>query len=375
MAAKEFEWAARHLQHVERKTDSIELWKTLHEQNYPSFLKQQIDLAKEAGVSFLPLDKLYRSRVQDNCNICSDPIPAEAFDQNKTHECWSCSSIYCEKCVGELFTTALEDTTRMPAGCCLLFPTYAARQALPAEKVDEYRIKFEEYISADKSYCPVPTCSAFLPNRLFPKNASSTDKKRKRVDTPTEHDNSDHPHVPCPKCEIEICVACRQLAHAGAECAPPPLLDEKVERALRRWGYKRCPKCGHGVKRMFGCSHMQCRCGAHWCWCCCKPFDECSYGGDGSDGEDDEYYTDDDDEEEAQPRDVGETGEQSTSVETVGNGVDEAQMVAPQPDATNTAEAAEAVEVTEVAEVADMAETAPNPSDAPAETVTENDNA
>lgn len=26
---------------------------------------------------------------------------------------------------------------------------------------------------------------------------------------------------------------------------------------------------------MYGCSHMQCTCGAHWCWWCLRSIDEC----------------------------------------------------------------------------------------------------
>jgi hypothetical protein len=32
------------------------------------------------------------------------------------------------------------------------------------------------------------------------------------------------------------------------------------------------------VKRMYGCSHMQCRCGSHWCWGCLRSIAECDGG-------------------------------------------------------------------------------------------------
>jgi predicted nucleic acid-binding Zn ribbon protein len=44
---------------------------------------------------------------------------------------------------------------------------------------------------------------------------------------------------------------------------------------LAQFGYKRCPRCKAGVKKMYGCSHMQCLCGAHWCYYCQKSLNEC----------------------------------------------------------------------------------------------------
>ena len=70
---------------------------------------------------------------------------------------------------------------------------------------------------------------------------------------------------------------------------------------LEQFHYKRCPLCKHAVKKMYGCSHMQCICGAHWCYYCQKPINECDGGcaerGE-EDSEDDEEVIDEGDEDE-----------------------------------------------------------------------------
>jgi hypothetical protein len=75
--------------------------------------------------------------------------------------------------------------------------------------------------------------------------------------------------------------------------------NDEMLALLLKWGYKRCPRCGHGTRRMFGCSHMQCLCGAHWCWGCERSFLECEREGgcDWDEDEDDDEMSEDDNEE------------------------------------------------------------------------------
>lgn len=47
---------------------------------------------------------------------------------------------------------------------------------------------------------------------------------------------------------------------------------------------------------MYGCSHLECLCGAHWCWGCQQPWE-----GDCACFEDDDYCSDEDEETEASP--------------------------------------------------------------------------
>lgn len=58
---------------------------------------------------------------------------------------------------------------------------------------------------------------------------------------------------------------------------------------------------------MYGCSHLECLCGAHWCWGCQKPWD-----GDCTCYEDDDYYSDEDVEAEDEAQAAAGPEDQST---------------------------------------------------------------
>jgi hypothetical protein len=101
------------------------------------------------------------------------------------------------------------------------------------------------------------------------------------------------PRVNCPKCGTAVCTQCRSTSHVG-DC-PPSDLDPEVEAALNRFKWKRCPKCRTGIKKVFGCSHVECRCGAHFCFECLLPMSKCDGSCEGSDDDrDEEDYEEDD---------------------------------------------------------------------------------
>jgi hypothetical protein len=187
-----------------------------------------------------------------------------------------------------MFVTASEDFSRMPPRCCIQIPLYHAIPYLTTTEAAKFKSKYEEWSTPNPLYCPVPTCSTFIPNRLF---AQAPKPGKQRIDsvigTPTS------PEIPCPKCSSDICTKCRQLAHPNQMCENLAFgVDEETAKLLKSWGYKRCPKCSNGVKRMYGCNHMECLCGAHWCWVCQKPNDECE----GDCYEEDDEYSDGEDE-------------------------------------------------------------------------------
>jgi len=223
------------------------------------------------------------------CLICCNEI-----DEKNKHQILTpckCGNTYCPPCLKDMFVAACKDITRMPPRCCTQIPLYHARPYLSAEEAAEFRAKYEEWSTPKPFYCPVARCSAFIPNRLLPQVRTNS-KGKQRVDsgvgTPTS------PTVSCPNCKVDICTKCRSLAHTGGTCLPLEWgIDKDTAELLERWGYKRCPKCSHGVKRMFGCNHMECRCGAHFCWVCLQDKDECDGGCyEDSDNGDEDYEND-----------------------------------------------------------------------------------
>ncbi|KAK4634844.1 hypothetical protein CLAFUW4_01336 [Fulvia fulva] len=104
-----------------------------------------------------------------------------------------------------------------------------------------------------------------------------------------------HDIFACPTCHIAICTSCKHIEHRDKGACDTSTNDEEVAM-LQQFGYKKCPRCKHGVRRMYGCSHMQCTCGAHWCWWCLRSIDECQ--GDCAGPADDEIDDEDDEDSE-----------------------------------------------------------------------------
>ena len=89
------------------------------------------------------------------------------------------------------------------------------------------------------AHCPVPDC---------------TQVYQKTVDGGT---------MCCPKCRNVICTTCNALKHEGVTC------DQYNRSAFREWkriqNIKDCPGCGALIQKTWGCDHMTCRCGEHFC--------------------------------------------------------------------------------------------------------------
>ena len=100
----------------------------------------------------------------------------------------------------------------------------------------------------------------------------------------------------CPRCHLAICSTCKRTEHTGAPCDTSQTDHELA--MLQTFGYKRCPRCKAGVKKMYGCSHMQCICGAHWCYWCQRAIEECDGAcaeADNDSEDDEEGYDSEDD--------------------------------------------------------------------------------
>ncbi|KAB2109325.1 hypothetical protein AG0111_0g2660 [Alternaria gaisen] len=188
---------------------------------------------------------------------------------------------------------------------CIIQPHHA-KPHLTGEEFAEFRSKYEEWLTPNPFYCPIPTCSTFIPERLLPEEA--TKRKGKRTDsgigTPTSKS------IACPTCETGICPDCRQVAHPDSLCNISEFgIDAETTELLKSWGYKKCPKCGHGLKRMFGCNHMECRCGAHFCYACMEDYNNCNGGcGEEDDYDDESFDEDEDEDEDVSPEQHDDTG-------------------------------------------------------------------
>ncbi|KAG9191303.1 hypothetical protein G6011_09391 [Alternaria panax] len=247
----------------------------------------------------VPVQELPFQQPEVRCIICCNELPDTKHPKHAKEvikPCRDCGSTYCGSCIRKMFTECCKDTTRMPPRCCVQIQPHFAKPHLTGEEYAEFKSKYEEWLTPNPFYCPVPTCSAFIPERLVPEQARK--KKGKRVDsgvgTPTSK------AIACPTCDVGICLNCRQIAHPNNLCNVSEFgIDAETTELLKSWGYKKCPKCGHGLKRMFGCNHMECRCGAHFCYGCMEDYNNCR----GACSEEDNYDDGGDDDEEPEEQD------------------------------------------------------------------------
>ncbi|KAI9846064.1 MAG: hypothetical protein M1837_004320 [Sclerophora amabilis] len=304
------------------------------------------------------------------CIVCSADLETADAQVPFIYPCLSCDAPYCVGCLRSMFNSACKDESSMPPRCCAVIPLNLALPYLAPEEVTLYKLKYEEWSTPNRFYCPIPTCSTFIPARLLPTlpkpskavsigmedsdsgqqaaeangNGTFSDVpdrstvihqgKDESVDGPkTEHqlvkpvirDGSQPGIIPktnhdgvnakpeaergtefsplqissttdafvdpsetrcntilCPNCNASICCSCENVHPYGSPCIGP---DEAFEALLQRFNIKRCPKCRAGVRRMYGCSHMRCRCNAQWCWGCLEPIEKCGGCCDEEDGD------------------------------------------------------------------------------------------
>jgi hypothetical protein len=185
------------------------------------------------------------------------------------------------------FIEACKNESRMPPKCsCSAIPLSSVSNLLNNAEIELYKAKYEEWATPNRLYCPVPTCSTFIPQRIYVKvrqgPGASSNNPRGADTLPVgsmltiKNDNPKkdiRPHAACPTCGVSICTKCKSLSHIE-ECSETDL-DPVLEEQLKKWKIKRCPKCRAGVRRMYGCSHIECRCGAHFCWECMLPINQC----------------------------------------------------------------------------------------------------
>ena len=183
-----------------------------------------------------------------NCRICRSRV-GDAY----LKPCRRCKQPICFTCIRGLFAAAMSDHERMPVRCCG-HVTYhnVLKDLVPQAEVDRYAKRYDEACTANPFYCPVPTCSAFIPPRVLKVQIQ-------------------HGKITCESCKTTSCVNCKQVAASDHKCGP----QGDRNTILKSFQYKICPKCGTGVMRMFGCAHVRCMCGSHWCWDCQRPINAC----------------------------------------------------------------------------------------------------
>ncbi|KAL4965262.1 uncharacterized protein BDV14DRAFT_200240 [Aspergillus stella-maris] len=156
-----------------------------------------------------------------------------------------CSDTYCAACLKRLFDTALKNENKFPPRCCDAIPLKSVRTFLDEETLRKYIKRKAEHDAKDRMYCS--GCSAFICAEYVEGDVAV-----------------------CPECGAMTCIACRNKAHEN-DCPEDKGQQALIETAKRK-GWRQCWACQSMVERVSGCSAIQCRCGAVFCYVCGEPF-------------------------------------------------------------------------------------------------------
>lgn len=108
--------------------------------------------------------------------------------------------------------------------------------------------------SIERHYCPNVRCSALV----------------------QIHEDPNEPMAICPVCQELMCVPCNATWHHDLSCEEFQALpederspdDQSVLIMAKAQNWRRCPTCSRLVELTFGCNHIACRCGTHFCYKC-----------------------------------------------------------------------------------------------------------
>lgn len=183
---------------------------------------------------------------QEECIVCAESKPyLETVPL-------ACQHIYCQDCLRKLFDDATIDETLYPPRCCRApINPETVRGILGPDLCNKFEAKAVEWETSNRVYCPIPTCSTFIPPPVGTNHVAKTS---------------------CPVCTQEVCTACKREWHGGEPCKGD---DEMLLQLTNAAGFQRCA-CGHVVELTIGCNHMTCRCRREFCYRCAAPWKTCT---------------------------------------------------------------------------------------------------
>lgn len=145
----------------------------------------------------------------------------------------TCAHIYCQKCVIDLFKSAMVDESLFPPRCCSqsMLPE-ATESFLPAELLEQYREKVLEYDTSDRTYCYMSICLKFIPSECIKDNVAT-----------------------CKNCHCKTCAICKEPYHGNQDCADDKETKEFLKAAAeKKW--QKCYSCHRMVELTTGCNHI-----------------------------------------------------------------------------------------------------------------------
>ncbi|KAI5803587.1 hypothetical protein DFH27DRAFT_461932, partial [Peziza echinospora] len=174
-----------------------------------------------------------------------------------------CKHDWCLGCLTSRFAAVLTDQALWPPSCCFKGSPFLEMEVIALNLLgqDQYQAfvsKKEEYETKTPLYCPVKTCSAFIPNA----------NKVSPLGTQTSTSSASSNAAVCGVCQTRVCIRCSQVWHpANQECVP----DEEtlqVKKLAEEEMWASCPDCERIIELSQGCNHMICICKKEFCYVC-----------------------------------------------------------------------------------------------------------
>lgn len=172
-------------------------------------------------------DRVTLFGVHKTCVSCNEEVPYFSAVYAP------CGHDYCKDCAKIIFINSAREETLFPPRCCQqTIPLAAVDVYLTAEFIEHFKEKSVEFQTANRIYCPWPTCSAFIPpSRIHGEIAV------------------------CERCEYWVCTMCKGATHQGRDCPEDSSLKDLVQTA-KGAGWQRCYRCSRFVELSHGCNHI-----------------------------------------------------------------------------------------------------------------------
>lgn len=194
-----------------------------------------------------------------------------------------CGHYFCDECLKEFIQQNITNNNPMT---CLnqnckngLDLVIICAFTSPIEFLRYSKIVCDIYLSTKKylKFCPTPDCEyvGCTPSHTITDIHEDIRKLVFQFDLPL---------VDCPQCTNSWCYHCEKDKHWPATCEAYKLYLDQREKdtgvilhgngmVITDTAYKdckRCPSCKAVIFKDGGCTEMQCRCGASFCWTCCS---------------------------------------------------------------------------------------------------------
>ncbi|EFQ30658.1 IBR finger domain-containing protein [Colletotrichum graminicola] len=202
----------------------------------------------EAAQHLKPAEQPYQPESTAECVICR-----EVHDTRELYENHGCQDMYCADCLRDLFEASINDESLFPPRCCghAIPINDISGQLFSDDFVEIFHAKSVEYSTTDRTYCCIPTCSAFIPPATVHGDVGT-----------------------CPDCRARVCVLCKSAEHQDHTCTQDAATQQVLQLAKEN-NWKRCPSCQAVVELGMGCYHITCRCQSHFCYLCLAEWKNC----------------------------------------------------------------------------------------------------